>query len=367
MHYSSWQSPTPPPPVDPACASWLDLLARLIIVAAYRGWAPSDLLHLLGPSADATLRWASATHVLRAEVTLPTQHHWHDFLHTSPAPSRRLGAATMQRWCRKLSSCTTLADAAAPTPHAPITARASREHQRIAALLAKAQSTTFSPEAQALTRKAQQLREKLRQQLAGDATCASTSAVVVRRVYVKAPWVRYQFALLDSIARHNCCAVVLLHRSGIISAFGHPEDLDFTLTLFRVLNGYRDTLMRAAPRTTSTSAATTAFRRAFNLGFCARISAELDEVISHLRSPVLDPHASWHHHSAAVALDRNRATAAAVAAYFPDLTRVSVRSRATTDLFGFFHGTQAAAEYHESVIGKKAGQVARAESIAAVE
>ena len=111
--------------------------------------------------------------------------------------------------------------------------------ERVRALLAKAESTTFPDEAEAFTAKAQELiarhaidlamlgRDRNDRSPMGDA--------VGRRVLIDDPYGKAKSMLLGAIATANGCKTVWSSGLGIATVFGAPNDLDAVELLFASL------------------------------------------------------------------------------------------------------------------------------------
>jgi hypothetical protein len=111
--------------------------------------------------------------------------------------------------------------------------------ERVRALLAKAESTTFPDEAEAFTAKAQELiarhaidlamlgRDRNDRSPAGDA--------VGRRVLIDDPYGKAKSMLLGAIAAANGCKTVWSSGMGIATVFGAPNDIDAVELLFASL------------------------------------------------------------------------------------------------------------------------------------
>ncbi len=147
-------------------------------------------------------------------------------------------------------------------------------------LLAKAESTTFDEEADALTSKAQQLMARHAIDLAMlDAGAPSVSGVSARRVHVEDPYFEAKAVLLTVVAEANRCSAVMATHFGIVTVFGFPADLDITELLFTSLLTQATSSMVAAGRTVDRSGTsrTKSFRRTFIIAFALRIGERLTE------------------------------------------------------------------------------------------
>jgi hypothetical protein len=212
--------------------------------------------------------------------------------------------------------------------------------RRIRGLLAKAESTEYPDEAEALTAKAQELmtRHAVDAALldAGPATPAR-AAVDTRRMHVADPYVRAKMQLLGTVADANGVRVVWYRSLGIANLVGVAADLDTVELLFTSLLLQVAQALATAERRAGLPSASRAFRRAFLLGYAHRIGERLQ--------------AAREHATAQTAAERGvdllpvlRARQEAVDHAFTELfprVRTS-RSRASVDGGGWFAGRAAA-------------------------
>lgn len=158
-------------------------------------------------------------------------------------------------------------------PSGPVTGEP-RMLSRIRALLAKAESTEYPEEAEALTAKAQQLMaqhsidEAL---LAVTATGANTPAAL--RIGVDSPYEVPKTMLLDAVAAANRCRVVWAKEFGFCTIVGFDADLDGVELLYTSLLVQATAAMhRAGSRQHLDGASRTkAFRQSFLVAYAARI------------------------------------------------------------------------------------------------
>ncbi|MGR6316927.1 DUF2786 domain-containing protein [Micromonospora soli] len=116
--------------------------------------------------------------------------------------------------------------AAAPTPRAAVPATGSRMLDRVRALLAKAESTTFPAEAEALTGKAQELmaRHSIDAALL-DATAERPDSPSGIRLGTDAPYAAAKALLIQEVAAANRCESVWSDDLGFATVLGFPADL----------------------------------------------------------------------------------------------------------------------------------------------
>lgn len=156
----------------------------------------------------------------------------------------------------------------------------SRWVNRVEALLAKASSTDFPDEAEALVAKAQQLmaRHAIDEAMLAAAGRTKEAEVLVESLVIKAPYASAKSSLLAAVAYANSCRVVM--QSGPdgtrhCSMVGHDHDLAATKTLFAALSVHAVRSMLVAPVPPYDTPRR--FRHAFLLAFASRIGQRLTE------------------------------------------------------------------------------------------
>ncbi|WP_434740558.1 DUF2786 domain-containing protein [Micromonospora sp. SH-82] len=151
---------------------------------------------------------------------------------------------------------------------------------RVRALLAKAESTTFPAEAEAYTAKAQELvtRHSLDEALlaarGGDATPVVPHA---RRVGVDHPHEREKATLLDAVARANRCHTVSSPELAFSTVFGFDTDIDAVDLLYTSLLVQAHRAMAQAEPAGGKAGRSRlrAFRQSFLVAFTVRIEQRL--------------------------------------------------------------------------------------------
>jgi len=152
--------------------------------------------------------------------------------------------------------------------------------ERVRALLAKAESTEFPEEAEALTAKAQELMAKYAiDQLAVDARRGRTrSEVTSRRFDLDITYGSAKSSLLGATGEANRCKVIWSPSSKSATVFGFPEDLDATELLFTSLLTQATAAMLRASPPGSHGSSVRSFRHAFFLAYASRVGERLQEV-----------------------------------------------------------------------------------------
>ncbi|CAA9241355.1 MAG: FIG01122031: hypothetical protein [uncultured Blastococcus sp.] len=213
-----------------------------------------------------------------------------------------------------------------------------RALRRIRGLLAKAESTEFAEEAEALTAKAQELMTRHAVDAALlDAGRRPGGDVGTRRVHVADPYVRAKMQLLAAVAEANDVRLVWYQGLGIANLVGGRADLDAVELLFTSLLLQVAQALSAAERQAGGRSASRTFRRAFLLGYAQRVGERLQ---SARRRATSDAAAERGVDLLPVLRSRREAVETAVAELFPRV-RAS-RSRSTVDPGGWFAGRTAA-------------------------
>ncbi|MDL5154967.1 DUF2786 domain-containing protein [Actinomycetospora termitidis] len=145
---------------------------------------------------------------------------------------------------------------------------------RVRGLLAKAESTTFAEEAEALSAKAQELmaRHALAAAVVG-ADSPSVPTAGVRRLWLDAPYVSAKSSLVHQVAVANRCRAVGLTALDLVTVVGHPTDLDTVELLTTSLLVQAGRAMAGA----GPGSRTRSFRHAFLLSYATRIGERLRE------------------------------------------------------------------------------------------
>ncbi|CUU54118.1 Protein of unknown function (DUF2786) [Parafrankia irregularis] len=157
---------------------------------------------------------------------------------------------------------------------------------RVRALLAKAESTTFAEEAEALTTKAQQLMARYsiddallaaRGSSASASTFTSADEPGASRIGIGNPYEEPKAILLNVIAEANRCRSIWVRNLGFMTVIGYPTDLEAVELLYTSL------LVQATAAVTRAGgrqdrygrSRTRAFRKSFLISFATRIGERL--------------------------------------------------------------------------------------------
>nr|WP_238345018.1 DUF2786 domain-containing protein [Actinopolymorpha cephalotaxi] len=160
---------------------------------------------------------------------------------------------------------------------------------RIRALLAKAESTEFPEEAEALSSKAQALMTKfsldqamLATDPAGSPVGASRAAGAhahIRRVWLRTPYLNAKALLASVVAEANRSRVVACTGMGFVTIIGVEADLALVELLLTSLLLQADRAMLAAPPSTRAGgqSRTRSWRQSFLVSYATRIGQRLTE------------------------------------------------------------------------------------------
>jgi len=177
-------------------------------------------------------------------------------------------------------------DGAARPAAAPAATMADdRMMSKIRALLAKAESTEFAEEAEALSARAQELMAKYSIDHALLAAKAGEKEEPAgRRIAVDNPYESPKTTLLNVVAEANRCRAIWSKDVGLVTVVGFPADLDVVELLFTSLLVQANTAMlRAGGKTDSYGRSRTrAFRQSFLVSYAIRIGERLAEATTHV-------------------------------------------------------------------------------------
>jgi hypothetical protein len=215
---------------------------------------------------------------------------------------------------------------------------------RVRALLAKAESTEFPDEAEALTSRAQELmaRHSIDDALlaVADSGTAGPGQASGRRLFLDSPYEAAKAVLLDVVAEANRCRAIWHKNLGLGTVLGFPGDLDAVELLFTSLLVQATTaLVRAGSRRDAYGRSRTrSFRQSFLASYAQRIGERLTDAAGVAeRQAVADSPGT---DLLPVLAARHRAVDEAVEELFPELTQHAVSS--VHDREGWITGRAAA-------------------------
>lgn len=247
-----------------------------IIIAAQRGWDPHDLQHVLGPASAVVLEKAAFQVPARVQMD-KVRKSWLSYRPSDYELSlaSTLNERTVTSWLDKLYRLPFLRDAevvASPQPEFT-DPKQKKMHEKIQALLSKAESTQFEDEADALIAKAQNLRQQYRIDSVLEDLENSAEEIVALRVRISAPWVKHQHSLLCSVAYANGGTAVLLSDFGICTVMATRDDAEHIIDLFTSLNRQRAWFMKNSEgaKLAAADGETASYRRSFILAYATKI------------------------------------------------------------------------------------------------
>jgi Protein of unknown function (DUF2786) len=206
---------------------------------------------------------------------------------------------------------------------------------RVAALLAKAESTTFPDEAEALTAKAQELVTRHAIDMAAvDAERGRGPEVAGRRIGIDDPYARARVTLLSEVAMANRCRAVWSQAFGFATVFGDEGDLDAVEMLFTSLLVQATRAMVADGPSgrgggPAAGSATRSFRQSFLVAYARRIGDRLRQAseAAVAEADASGPHAGDRGALLPVLARRADAAEAAASAAFPKVKTFSTTAR----------------------------------------
>ncbi|HVM52402.1 MAG TPA: DUF2786 domain-containing protein [Acidimicrobiales bacterium] len=278
---------------------------------------------------------------------LVRRHGWTD-ADLAEVRRRRLtvpaGASTAEVGVRWLAVLAALPPLPAVAPAAPASAGAGASGAddamlaKIRALLAKAESTTFPEEAEALSAKAQELmaRHRIDRVLLDP---DGVDDVTGRRIWLDDPYATAKARLLSQVATANRCRAVVLGDLGCAHVLGFAADLEVVELLHTSLLVQATAAMAAAgpQRDPRGRSRTRSFRQSFLLAYAARIGERLAATATATEEAVAaEPGRSG---LLPAIVRRDERVSAAMRAAFPRATTVS---SSITNAAGWRAGTLAA-------------------------
>ncbi|MFC5719004.1 DUF2786 domain-containing protein [Streptomyces gamaensis] len=298
-----------------APAGW-DAVSRTVLRAAERavrqawerGWQPADAARYARrelpadgqrftldaiaaearryPPDTLTARWSAQLTDLDARVWWPQDDSFLDGFARRERLSRFETAVCALGALRLLGALPRIG-AAGPLPGTPRAVLRARPHPgqartlaRVRALLAKAESTRFPPEAEALSAKAQELmaRHSIDEALLAAHSPEPADGPGVCRIGVEGPYESAKALLLDAVAEANHCRAVWSGEYGFSTVVGFEADLDMAELLYTSLLVQATTAMRRAAdahHADGRARRTRDFRESFLIAYAARIGERL--------------------------------------------------------------------------------------------
>jgi hypothetical protein len=233
--------------------------ARVVRECAARGWEPADLLRMV--DRELTVRHHRLAVALAAGDPALNEVAAKERLDRFSAAALAVDVLCLYGRLPRITALVPPRTTAPP-------AGGSKMLGRIRALLAKAESTGYPEEAEALSAKAQHLmaRHSIDEALLGESGGSGPGA---RRIGVDRPYEAAKALLLDAVASANRCQAVWSADFGFSTVVGHATDLDAVELLFTSLLVQAD---RALHRGTSRSRD---FRESFLIAYAGRVRERL--------------------------------------------------------------------------------------------
>jgi hypothetical protein len=294
-------------------------LLRMVALLWDHGWQPSELVRFVRRS-------SSAAGGRLAQVVVLADHHARDPDTLHPAWAVQVGAMDapiaidtpgwVRRWARDgglfeqpewmrtamkvlaaLRSCGPIEEliarpGAGRRATATIDVRVASDPvlERVRALLAKAESTTFEAEAEAFTAKAQELMTRHAIDLAMVAEAADVSGDRLEerpatiRIPVDDPYADVKSYLLHVVSEVSRCRAIFHPRYSFTTVIGFAHDLASTDVLFTSLLVQAQTALADAGRHAPPGARTRSrsFKSSFLMGYANRVGDRLEEINRHV-------------------------------------------------------------------------------------
>ncbi|WP_037915398.1 DUF2786 domain-containing protein [Actinacidiphila yeochonensis] len=300
--------------------------ARVVRECGTRGWQGADLARMAGR--DLEPRHRRLAEALTAEGDLE------DAAAAFAAGERLDRFSTASACVELLCLWMTLPRIPALTAEPPAPSRAgdSKMLARVRTLLAKAESTGFPEEAEALSAKAQHLMAK---HSIDDALVAASGAEGgtgpgARRIGVDRPYEGAKALLLDAVATANACTSVWSADFGFSTVVGHQADLEAVEVLYTSLLVQADRALHGGR-----SARSRDFRESFLISYASRVRERLTVARDAAVAGADTPEAEL----LPVLAARDLAVRAATRRLFPHTTSSRLKGR---DPAGWAHGREAA-------------------------
>ncbi|HYZ37835.1 MAG TPA: DUF2786 domain-containing protein [Pseudonocardiaceae bacterium] len=151
---------------------------------------------------------------------------------------------------------------------------------RVRALLAKAESTTFPEEAEALSAKAQELMSRYaleRIVVESTADLTDPQPAAARRLWLDNPYIAAKAMLVGVVAEANRCRAVLSEKIGFTTVLGDEVDLEIVelLSTSLLVQATRAMVSAGSQITRSGRSRTRSYRQSFLLAYATRIGERL--------------------------------------------------------------------------------------------
>lgn len=279
---------------------------RLITAVFQNGWLPADIhqaalrrtdefalgflidvmADYIRPFAPDTIdeTWAGQLRELRAEVwwsdATPHLAQWtaKHMLTRTEALTTVIEALALLLLLPKLELIRPLPGSARPPvdPHHHVDEKVLG---RVRGLLAKAESTSFPEEAEALSAKAQELMTKYAlDRVLVDADASVPDLPGARRIWLDTPYVDAKALLIDVVAKANRSRAIFASAWGFVTIVGDDADLEAIelLTTSLLVQATRAMIATGNRNLDNDEARTRAFRKSFLVAYATRIGERLE-------------------------------------------------------------------------------------------
>ncbi|TCO58271.1 DUF2786 domain-containing protein [Actinocrispum wychmicini] len=162
---------------------------------------------------------------------------------------------------------------------------------RVRGLLAKAESTQFGAEAEALSAKAQELMNRYAFERAlVDADSERLPEAASIRLWLDNPYVEAKANLVAAIASANRCRSVFYAKIGFVALVGEEMDLEITelLATSLLVQATRAMIAEGSHTTRSGTSRTRSFRRSFLIAYAVRVGERLEKASARAHDPAED-------------------------------------------------------------------------------
>jgi hypothetical protein len=280
-----------------------------VLIRVFRnGWLPQDLHQVVRRRLDAVAAGYLVDQVavyVRQFAPATVHPTWHDQLEQLEAVAWwSPGKPHLGQWMAKhlLSLADALAkvvemlatlmtlypvDLIAPLPGTVKNQKATAHHGvnekmlgRVRALLAKAESSSFPEEAEALSAKAQELmtRHALDRVLV-EADSSVPSVVGTRRIWLDAPYLDAKSLLVEVVSTANRCRAIFHPAWGFASVLGDENDLESVELLMTslLLQATKAMIAGGSQTTRGGQSRTRSYRQSFLVAYATRIGERLEQ------------------------------------------------------------------------------------------
>ncbi|BBA98044.1 hypothetical protein RVR_4077 [Actinacidiphila reveromycinica] len=240
--------------------------AQVVKEAVGRGWTEEDLARM------ATRELGEPFHRLAVAMAAAPGRRTLDKFAAEERLDRFSAARAVVDLLGLYSALPPITALTVPPPSTPGEGSGGKALARIRALLAKAESTGFPEEAEALSAKAQQLmaRHSIDAAALAAANGAGPDAPAARRIGVDRPYEGAKALLLDAVAAANRCESVWSAEFGFSTVVGHRSDLEAVEVLFTSLLVQADRALHRGRTSRSRD-----FRESFLISYAARVGERL--------------------------------------------------------------------------------------------